>query len=184
MALLDRDRRRLNRAMPINCDIQLGDIIQEMQEKLEGGDGGVEIPDGSITTDKFAIDAKAPSAAKADKVDLAGVNGLQTALDGKIDKPAPLEPSKVIGTTLETNKLGIVNYSQSPFPDSLAMYQFGGQLAVGNPQADSDATTKQYVDSNSAAAKLSAVDPIADPDNAQPADIANKINEILAALKG
>lgn len=184
MALLDRDRRRLNRAMPINCDIQLGDIIQDMQEKMEGGDGGVEIPDGSVTTEKFAPEAKAPSSVKADEVDLAGVNGLQDALDGKVDKPASLQPSKVIGTTLETNNLGMVNYSQMPFADSLAMYQFGGQLSVGNPQADSDAATKQYVDGISAATKLSAVDPIADPDNAQPADIANKINEILTALKG
>ncbi len=64
MSLLDRDRRRLNRAMPINCDVKLGDIIQEMQEKMEDES---DVPEGSITTDKFAPDAKAPFAGKADE---------------------------------------------------------------------------------------------------------------------
>lgn len=130
--------------------------------------GGGDVADGSITTDKIA-----DGAVTDDKL-----------ATSKIDKPDPLIPKVVIGTTLETNVLGLVGYSQSPTPDALAMYQFGGQLAVGAPQSDDDAATKQYVDSNSASTKLSAVDAIDDPATATTEDIANKINEILAALKG
>lgn len=175
--------------------------------KLNEGD--VEIPDGSVTTAKFAPDAKAPFATTADianAIAWANVTGKPSAFpiaDGavtsakiangavtddklakkKVDVPDPLVPGMVIGTTLETSTLGLVAYSQGPSPDHLAMYQFGGQLAGADPAADSDLTTKRYVD-GFISSKLSAVDPIADPANADAPTVAAKVNEILAALKG
>lgn len=103
------------------------------------GGGGTPEP-GSIKTDMIA-----DKAVTDDKL-----------ATPKIDKPPVLEPQKVIGTTLETNVLGLVNYSQDATPDSLAMYQFGGQLTVGAPVAATDAATKKYVDDNKPATMSSA----------------------------
>lgn len=63
MALSDKDAQRLNMSMPVANDVKLGDLLQG----LESGEGN--IPDGSITTAKFASDAKAPEATKADSAD-------------------------------------------------------------------------------------------------------------------
>lgn len=52
MALLDRDRRRLNRAMPINCDVKLGDIIKDIQTKVEE-DGEIDAYTKAETDAKF-----------------------------------------------------------------------------------------------------------------------------------
>lgn len=143
-------------------------------------DGGVA--DGSVTTDKIA-----DGAVTTVKLATGSVTDDKLATP-KIDKPDPLIPSVVIGTTLSTNELGLVGYSQSPMADQLVMYQFGGQVAAADPQADGDATTKRYVDGQVSGIPnvntlLSGVDPIADPANATAEDIANKINEILTALK-
>src|SRR5690625_4582482 len=103
MSLLDRDSRRLNKAMPVNCDVKLGDIIQKMQGKMEDG---TDILDGSITTEKFDPNAKAPYAGKADEANsvewssvqnkptnykpeshthpIGQVEGLQAALNNKL----------------------------------------------------------------------------------------------------
>lgn len=71
---------------------------------------------------------------------------LQAALDAKLTTPTPLIPGIVIGTTLSTNVIGLVGYSQTPMGDQLAMYNFGGQLSTAEPIDDTDAATKKYVD--------------------------------------
>src|SRR5690606_22309370 len=92
----------------------------------------------------------------------------------KVDKPETLIPKMVIGTTLETDVLGIVPYEQTPTADHLAMYQFGGQLAAADPVADNDAANKKYVDDQHALTVLKSVfasiDPIADPTTATAED--------------
>lgn|GEM_PF-6029362 len=106
-------------------------VITKDGQPVVGGDGsGVDIPDGSITTAKIAT-----GAVTDDKL-----------AKPKVDVPATLIPKMVIGTTLEGKVLGIVPYEQTPTADHLAMYQFGGQLAVADPQADNDAANKKYVD--------------------------------------
>jgi hypothetical protein len=92
--------------------------------------GGMTPEPGSITTDMIADGAVTD----------------EKLAKPKIDKPAVLEPQKVIGTTLESKELGLVNYSQDAVPDSLAMRQFTGQITTADPVADSDAATKKYVD--------------------------------------
>lgn len=106
-----------------------GQLVTVVKTCAEEGEAAV-IADGSVTTPKIA-----KGAVTDDKL-----------AKPKVDVPASLVPKMVIGTTLETNVLGIVPYEQSPTADHLAMYQFSGALAVGTPQADSDAATKKYVD--------------------------------------
>lgn len=138
---------------------------------VSGAGGGTPQP-GSVTTEALADGAVTDAKLAKPKVDV----------------PNPLIPKMVIGTTLETNVLGMVGYSQTPFADSLAMYQFGGQLAVAEPQADEDATTKAYVDGQVAAriakTAIASIDSIADPSTATIEDVANALNALLAALKG
>jgi hypothetical protein len=70
----------------------------------------------------------------------------QAALDAKLTTPTPLIPKVVLGTTLETNVLGMVGYGQDVLGDTLVMRQLGGQISTATPQAATDATTKAYVD--------------------------------------
>jgi hypothetical protein len=70
----------------------------------------------------------------------------QAALDAKLTTPTPLIPKVVLGTTLETNILGMVGYGQDVLGDTLVMRQLGGQISTATPQAATDATTKAYVD--------------------------------------
>ncbi|OMG45293.1 hypothetical protein BK140_33040 [Paenibacillus macerans] len=104
------------------------------------GSGGTPAP-GSITTDMLAdgsvTDGKLAKA--------------------KVDVPNPLIPGIVIGTTLETNTLGPVGYSQEPMGDKLVMYDFGGQVNTAAPTDNAHATTKQYVDSAVNGVKLTAM---------------------------
>ncbi|ASB87734.1 hypothetical protein [Bacillus sonorensis] len=51
MALSNEDVQRLNLISPAANDLKLGEIIQSL---LEASGGPVEIPDGSITTEKLA----------------------------------------------------------------------------------------------------------------------------------
>lgn len=51
MALSNEDVQRLNLISPAANDLKLGDIIQSL---LAASGGPVEIPDGSITTEKLA----------------------------------------------------------------------------------------------------------------------------------
>lgn len=175
--------------------------------------GGPPDP-GSITTEMFAEDAKAPLAGLADSanaVTWANVSGKPNTFPiadnavtttkiavgavtddklatPKIDKPATLIPKMVIGTTLETNVLGIVPYEQTPTADHLAMYQFGGQLSAADPVADNDAANKKYVDDQLATAVLKAafanIEPIADPSTTTTEDVATLLNSVITALKG
>lgn len=107
-----------------------GVITKDGQPVVGGDGGGLDIPDSSITTAKIANGAVTDEKLAKQKVDV----------------PASLTPKMVIGTTLETNVLGIVPYEQTPIADHLVMYQFGGQVAVADPQADNDAANKKYVD--------------------------------------
>lgn len=87
--------------------------------------------DGSITTDMIQDGAVTDTKLAKPKADL----------------PQPLTAQTVLGTNF-SGEYGLVGYSQNPMADQLAMYQFGGQLATADPQADGDAATKKYVDDN------------------------------------
>lgn len=135
------------------------------------GSGGTPQP-GSITTEMIK-----DGAVTDDKL-----------ANKKVDMPNPLIPSVVLGTTLETNQMGLVPYSQDPTPDHLAMYQFGGQLSTADPQNANDAANKKYVDNqiNTAVLKsaLASIEPIADPSTAEVGDVATLLNSLITALKG
>ncbi|WP_420887504.1 head fiber protein [Brevibacillus formosus] len=103
---------------------------------MAGSVGTEELKDSAVTTPKIA-----DGAVTDDKL-----------AKPKVDVPASLVPKMVIGTTLSANVLGMVGYEQTPTADHLAMYQFGGQLSVGEPQASGDAATKNYVDNKQYAA--------------------------------
>lgn len=92
----------------------------------DGSISGADLADGSVTDAKLA--------------------------KPKVDVPPGIQPKMVIGTTLETNVLGMVGYSQTSSPDHLAMYSFTGQLATADPAADTDAANKKYVDNKTYAA--------------------------------
>lgn len=77
---------------------------------------------------------------------LANQSDLKAALDAKVTTPTPLIAGVVLGTTLETNVLGMVGYSQSPMGDQLVMYNFGGQISTADPIDETDAANKKYVD--------------------------------------
>lgn len=77
---------------------------------------------------------------------LANQTDLKAALDAKVTTPTPLIASVVLGTTLGTNGLGMVGYSQSPMGDQLVMYNFGGQISTADPIDETDAANKKYVD--------------------------------------
>lgn len=104
--------------------------------------GGSSAPSpGSVTTDMLA-----DGAVTDDKL-----------AKPKVDVPSGIQPKMVIGTTLSTNVIGMVGYSQDPLADNLVMYNFGGQVKTAAPTADNDATTKQYVDNAVNGAKLTAM---------------------------
>jgi len=133
---------------------------------------------GSITTEMLSDDA-----VTTPKIADGAVTDAKLATP-KIDKPDPLIAKVVIGTTLSTNVLGMVAYDQSPTADALAMYQFGGQLAAADPQADGDAATKKYVD-DAVTPKLTATQAAAQADSTA-TDVAGIVadhNALLAKLR-
>lgn len=108
---------------------------------------------------------------------------VQAALDTKLTTPT-LTTKVVLGTTLSTSTLGLVGYDQDALGDTLAMRQFGGQLTVAAPAADTDAATKAYADGAVAAkTQVAALTPIADPATATAQDVATAVNAIIAALQ-
>lgn len=164
MPITEREAARLNRSMPVAKSVRLGDIIRELQMREDSG-----IADGSVTTEKIA-----DGAVTDDKL-----------ANPKVDVPNPLTPKMVLGTTLESNTLGMVGYSQEPMADQLVMYQFGGQIATADPQDGGDAATKRYVDSQ-VSPKLTATQAAAVADSSGASDVTaieSKINELLASLR-
>lgn len=132
----------------ISGEIELqgdGKVTKDGETLIGGDDGGtVDIPDGSITTNKLADGAvtteKLASNAKAPLADMAdSATHANTA-----DSAATADVASSVDWANVQNKPSI------PQPTS---------------------------------SLLASVEEIADPENAQPADIASKINEILAALK-
>lgn len=82
---------------------------------------------------------------------------------------------------------GQMNFNTSDSPsNSKFMFYHGTELIAEIQQTVTDnkaLTTKEYVEANSAKSKLGDINPIGDPTTATTEDIANKINEILTALK-
>lgn len=194
-------------------------------------DGGVigEIPDGSITTEKFADDAKAPYAGTADAANSVAWTGvtdkpteykpeahthqiqqvdmLQAELDKKVNKAGdtmtgalkfgshavstPTDLSRHIDLYGGSYGISITSYTMnfltSATTDNTKYAFHHGNDIIGLIQTEiTDAkslTTKEYVD-GVVPSSLADVEPIADPTTATAEDIANKVNEILTALKG
>ncbi|GIP10401.1 hypothetical protein J1TS5_25710 [Paenibacillus macerans] len=121
-------------------DRQQGKAITVTPETPLPMGGGTPSP-GSITTNMLA-----DGAVTDDKL-----------AKPKVDKPNPLIPAVVLGTTLSTNELGLVGYSQEPMGDKLVMYDFGGQVNTAAPTDNAHATTKQYVDTAVSGVKLTAM---------------------------
>ncbi|MFB0847337.1 head fiber protein [Paenibacillus oleatilyticus] len=136
---------------------QLGTAANPLYTNSTAADNSITtamLQDGSVTDDKLA--------------------------NPKINVPDPLISKMVIGTTLSTNVLGTVGYSQTPMADQLVMYQFGGQVAVATPQVDGDATTKKYVDDR-LATKLTATKAAAQA-NSTATDVAGLVSDFNALL--
>src|SRR5690625_4791056 len=202
------------------------------------GDGGGsigDIPDGSITTEKFADDAKVPFAGKADEANsvewssvqdkpdvyapeqhthpIEQVQDLQQKLDDKLSKTggtvtggvqldngltfgdvsvnSPTDLSKHIklhsdewGISIEKGKF---NFVTDDYKNNYGFNFYHGTTKIASIHksiTDSKSlTTKEYVD-GVVSNLLADVNPIADPSTATTEDIANKVNEILTALKG
>lgn len=98
------------------------------------------VADGSVTTDAIQ-----DGAVTTPKIADGAVTDAKLAKP-KVDVPAGIQPKMVLGTTLSTNVIGMVGYSQDPMADQLAMYNFGGQIKTADPADDNDAASKKYVD--------------------------------------
>ena len=218
-----------------------GDVTKPFYSKepfVVVGDGGGsigEIPDGTITTEKFADDAKVPFAGKADEANsvewssvqdkpdvyapeqhthpIEQVQDLQQKLDDKLSKTggtvtggvqldngltfgdvsvtSPTDLSKHIklhsdewGISIEKGKF---NFVVDDFKDNYGFNFYHGTTEIAsvhkNISNPNSLTTKEYVD-GVVPSSLADVEPIADPTTATAEDIANKVNEILTALKG
>lgn len=112
----------------ITNQINVRTIVFATLDIKDGSISGADLAPGSVTDDKLA--------------------------KPKVDVPDPLVPKIVIGTTLSTNTLGIVGYSQEPMGDQLVMYDFGGQVNTAAPTDAAHAATKKYVDDQITANKL------------------------------
>src|SRR5699024_10752011 len=194
-----------------------------------GGGSIGEIPDGTITTEKFADDAKAPFAGEADIANsvkwanvqekpatyepsahthsIGQVENLQAELGGKVKKegdtmagalrfgshtvPTPTDLSQHIDLYGGSYGISITSYTMNFLTSSTTdntKYAFHhGDDIIGLIQTEitdgKSLTTKEYVDSI-VPSSLADVEPIADPTTATAEDVANKVNEILTALKG
>lgn len=107
-----------------------GNPIYTVGSVADGSVNTDTIQDGAVTTPKIA-----DGAVTDDKL-----------AKPKVDVPSGIQPKTVIGTTLSTNVIGMVGYSQDPMADQLAMYNFGGQIKTADPVDDNDAANKKYVD--------------------------------------
>ena len=213
-----------------------GDVTKPFYSKepyvVIGDSGGGpigDIPDGSITTEKLAPDAKAPYAGEADKADsvpwtgvtekpteykpeahthpIGQVENLQGVLDGKVNKAGdtmtgalkfgthavadPSDLSRHIDLYAGNYGISITSYTMN-FITSGARnntkfaFHHGSDVIASIQAKVTDAkslTTKEYVD-GVVSSLLADVNPIDDPSTATAEDIANKVNEILTALKG
>src|SRR5690625_4446895 len=219
-----------------------GDVTKPFYSKepyvVIGDSGGGligDIPDGSITTEKLAPDAKAPYAGEADEAasvpwtgvtekpteykpeahthQISQVDGLQADLNKKVNKAgdtmtgalklnsgltfrdvsvtSPTDLSKHIklhsdewGISIEKGKF---NFVVDDFKDNYGFNFYHGTTEIAsvhkNISNPNSLTTKEYVD-GVVPSSLADVEPIADPTTATAEDIANKVNEILTALKG
>jgi len=219
-----------------------GDVTKPFYSKepfvVVGDSGGGpigDIPDGSITTEKLAPDAKAPYAGEADEADsvpwtgvtekpteykpeahthqISQVDGLQADLNKKVNKAgdtmtgalklnsgltfsdvaatSPTDLSKHIklhsdewGISIEKGKF---NFVTDDYKNNYGFNFYHGTTKIASIHksiTDSKSlTTKEYVD-GVVSNLLADVNPIADPSTATTEDIANKVNEILTALKG
>src|SRR5690625_4060840 len=212
-----------------------GDVTKPFYSKepyvVIGDSGGSigEIPDGTITTEKFADDAKAPFAGEADIANsvkwanvqekpatyepsahthpIGQVEKLQGVLDGKVNKEGdtmtgalkfgshavstPTDLSRHIDLYGGSYGISITSYTMnfltSATTDNTKYAFHHGNDIIGIIQTEiTDAkslTTKEYVD-GVVPSSLADVEPIIDPTTATAEDIANKVNEILTALKG
>ncbi|WP_197046174.1 head fiber protein [Mycobacterium tuberculosis] len=98
------------------------------------------VADGSVTTDTIQ-----DGAVTTPKIADGAVTDAKLAKP-KVDVPSGIQPKMVLGTTLSTNVIGMVGYSQDPMADQLVMYNFGGQAKTADPVDDNDAASKKYVD--------------------------------------
>jgi len=136
------------------------------------------VADGSVTTDSIE-----DGAVTTPKIADGAVTDDKLAKP-KVDVPAGIQPKMVIGTTLSTNVIGMVGYSQDPMADQLAMYNFGGQLKTADPADDNDAATKKYVD-DGLSTKLTANKAAAQADSTATdvSGLVTDFNALLAKLR-
>lgn len=181
MAISDRDAERLDLTSPAAYDIGLGEIIQSLQ----GGEGSIS--DGSITTAKFAPDAKAPQASVADAISgpLALNNGVSF---GQQVGSSPQDLSKHIdiwggawGINVTSGSMNL-NTSDSPTNSKFTFYH-GTDLIAEIQETVTDVkalTTKQYVD-DAVSPKLTATQAAVQADSAA-ADVAALVTDFNALL--
>jgi len=125
---------------------------------IEGGAGGVPEP-GSITTEMFAPDAKAPLAGVADSASAVTWANVSS-------KPTTFAPTAHQHTADDINT-GTLDTARIP---ALSIAKVTGLQTSLDGKINKSA--------------LSAVEPIADPETATAEDIAVAFNALLAALKG
>lgn len=128
MAISDREAQRLNYSMPVANDLKLGDIIKELQESVGGGDVTWDTLPGKPST--FPPSSHTHG--------IADIDGLQSALDSKIEsvawddvsgKPSAFPPSShthtiedvsglqsALDSKLESVSWGDVQGKPSTFP--------------------------------------------------------------------
>lgn len=135
---------------------------------LIGGGGGTPEP-GSITTEMFAPDAKAPLSGTADNVAWGGVTG----------KPSTFPPT--IGTSGTTAAAG--NHTHTAATTSAAGFMSSADKTKLDGVASNAVNASGAVSAVAAKTQIAALTAITDPTTATAQDIATKLNEIIAALK-
>lgn len=132
------------------------------------GSGGTPAP-GSITTDMFASDAKAPFAGTSDAVAWNGVTG----------KPSTFPPT--IGTTAATAAAG--NHTHTAATTSAAGFMSGADKTKLDGVAAQAVNAAGAVSALASKTQIAALTPIAAPATASIQDVATLLNSVIAALK-